>query len=261
MKKIIGILGCGWLGIALAIKLIEKGHKVYGSTTSHTNLNRLESYGITSSIIDITERDADISDFLISDILIIAIPSKSIEDFKNLIRKIEKSKIRKVVFVSSTSVYPNTNGIVTEETQTKNSPLAQIEKLFIENSVFESTVIRFGGLFGYDRKPGNFIKFHKKVDNPKGFINFIHRDDCVRIIEQIIVKNTWNKILNACADSHPLRRDFYLKEVKKLGVTNLVFNEQSESSFKIVSSQKLIDLLSYEFKYDDLMNYEKKVSI
>lgn len=256
LKQRISILGCGWLGMALAIKLIEKGQKVYGSTTSPTNLNKLESNGITSFIIDINRKNIDTSDFLLSDILIIAITSKNIEGFKHLIREIEKSEIRKVVFVSSTSVYPNTNGVVTEKTQTKNTILADIEKLFITNSAFESTIIRFGGLFGYDRKPRNFIKSHKKVDRPEGYINFIHRDDCIRIIEQIIAKNAWNTILNACSDSHPLRREFYLKEAKKLGITNLVFNENAENNYKIVSSQKLKDLLNYKFEYDDLMNYE-----
>lgn len=241
--------------MALALELIEKGHRVYGSTSSHNKLSRLESNGITPFLIDIGNKNIDISDFLFSDVLVIAINSKNIEDFKNLICKIEKSEIRKVLFVSSTSVYPNTNGIVTEETHTNDTPLADIERLFKPNSIFESTIIRFGGLFGYDRKPGNFIKPGKPVDNPKGYINFIHRDDCIQIIEQIIVKNIWNKILNACADSHPSRREFYLKEAKKFGRTKVNFNEQSENSYKIVSSQKLKDLLNYEFEYDNLMNY------
>ena len=163
--------------------------------------------------------------------------------------------MQKVLFVSSTSVYPNTNGIVTEETHTNNSPLADIEKLFKSNSFFESTIIRFGGLFGYDRKPGNFFKSGKKIENPEGYINFIHRDDCIRIIEQIIVKDAWNKVLNACSDSHPTRREFYLNEAKKLDKSRVFFNEKSENDYKIVNSEKLKKLLDYEFEYDNLMDY------
>lgn len=257
MNRRISILGCGWLGTPLALYLKKKGYVIYGSTTSQGKLSKLESDGIRPFLIDISNEDSELSDFLSSDILIIAIPSKSVEDFKNLISKIEHSKLRKLLFISSTSVYPNTNGIVTEETQANNVPLSDIEKLFISNSSFELTIVRFAGLFGYDRKPGRFFKPHKIIDNPEGYVNLIHQDDCIGIIEQIIVRKAWNTIVNACTDDHPTRRDFYTKELKKLGRTNVSFNEQSNNSYKIVSNQKVKDLLDYEFKYNDLMNYEK----
>lgn len=255
MNQRISILGCGWLGTTLAVELIGKGYRVYGSTTSNFKVRELEAKGITPFVIDISDKDINIFDFLFSDVLIIAIISKNISDIKNLIKKVEKSEVRKVLFVSSTSVYPYTNGIVTEETDTKNSPLANIEKLFKTNSFFESTIIRFGGLFGYDRNPGNFIESVKKIENPEGYINLIHRDDCILIIEQIIAKDAWNKVLNACTDSHPTRRKFYLKEAEKLGKPIAIFNENSENNYKIINSQKLKDLLDYEFKHTDLMNY------
>lgn len=257
MNQKISILGCGWLGMPLALDLIEKGHIIYGSTTSPGKLHELEIKGIRPFLIDISNKNIDISNFLLSDILVIAITSKSIESFKNLISKIEQSELRKVLFISSTSVYPNTNGIVTEETETNNSPLSDIEKLFISNSSFESTIIRFGGLFGYNRKPGRFFKHTKTVDNPEGYVNLIHQNDSIQIIEKVILKNTWNKVLNACCDDHPTRRDFYTKEFKKLGGVNISFNEQSDTSYKIVSNQKMKDLLNYKFEYNDLMNYKE----
>ena len=190
MKPKISILGCGWLGKALAYELIHKGYNVKGSSTSNNNFDKLKLKGITPFVIDINKITDTISDFLLSDILIIAIPSKNISGFENLIIKIEASELRKVIFISATSVYPNTNGEVTEQTETNNTPLAYIENLFKSNSVFETTIIRFGGLFGYDRKPGNFVKANKIIQNPEGYVNLIHRDDCIRIIENIIIKNT-----------------------------------------------------------------------
>ncbi|AUC75894.1 dTDP-glucose 4,6-dehydratase [Olleya sp. Bg11-27] len=255
MNKRISILGCGWLGLTLAIELISKGYRVYGSTTSIIKIKELESKGIKPFIIDIDDNNINISDFLFSDVLIIAIPSKNISAIKNLIKRIEKSEVRKVLFVSSTSVYPNTNAIITEESDTNNSILVAIENLFKTNLFFQSTIIRFGGLFGYDRKPGNFIKSGRKIENPEGYINFIHRDDCIGIIEHVIMKDTWNNVLNACTDSHPKRREFYLKEAKKLEKPGVIFNEKSENNYKIINSQKLKDLLDYDFKHKNLMAY------
>jgi nucleoside-diphosphate-sugar epimerase len=249
LKPNISILGCGWLGQALAKSLVEKRFNVYASNrTKKESLN-----GIKTFAIDIEKRDNDFSSFLSSEVLILAITSKSSTDFKYLIREIESSLVKNVIFISSTSVYPFTNSIATEETKTSHTPLAEIEKLFNTNNQFETTILRFGGLFGYDRKPGRFVKPNKKIQNPEGFINFIHRDDCIQIIEQIVEKQIWNEVLNACSDDHPKRRDFYVKEAAKLGVTNLVFDEKSETKFKIVSSEKLKNILNYKFKYADLM--------
>ncbi|MCB0403056.1 MAG: NAD(P)-binding domain-containing protein [Flavobacteriales bacterium] len=254
LNQKISILGCGWLGAALAVHLINNGYEVYGSTTSNNRIKELQRKGIKPFLINISSTNLDTRDFLKSDVLIVAISSKSVQDIKTLIKNIENSEIQKVVFISSTSVYPYTNGIITEETNTSKTSLAEIEKLFIINSSFKTTIVRFGGLFGYDRKPGNFIKSNQPIENPEGYINLIHRDDCIEIIEQIILKNVWNEILNACSDDHPKRREFYLKESIKVGRTSIMFNENSKNEFKIINSQKIKRLLGYELKYSGLMN-------
>lgn len=237
----------------LGLELIDKGFKVNGSTTSINKLAELKSKGIVPYLIDINSEDNYLQ-FLNADILIIAITSKNIEAFKNLIEQIEKSQLTKVLFVSSTSVYDNANSTVTEETPTKDCPLKLIEQLFIKNNNFKTTIIRFGGLFGYNRIPANFIPADKKIKNPEGLINFIHRDDCIQIIEEIILQNCWNTVFNACSDSHPKRRDFYTDENIKLGRKTPLFDENSINEYKIVSSEKLKTNLNYNFKYPDLMN-------
>lgn len=250
----ISILGTGWLGKPVAVELLNRGNKIKASTTSLSKFNDLKELGIEPYLIDIDNFDSTNNSFFYSEVLIINIPSKNISGFKSLIREIEKSNLRKILFVSSTSVYPNTNGIVTEKTPTINSPLANIEDLFYENPRFQTTILRFGGLFGYDREPGRFFKAGRVVKNPQGFVNLIHRDDCIQIIWKIIENNLWNHKLNACSDSHPSRKEFYQKEVKKLGKT-IEFDENSDNNYKIINSQKLIDLLHYEFIYSDLMKY------
>jgi len=253
LKQTISILGCGWLGKQLAIEFAEKGYNVKGSVTSKDKLAGLKSKRIEPFIVDINVLEKNFSSFLEATILIISIPTKSNENFKKVISKIEKSEIRKVIFISSTSVYPNANGVVTEKTPTKTTTLSEIENLFRKSNL-NTTIIRFGGLFGYDRKPGNFVK-NRVVKNPDGYINLIHRDDCIQIIKRIIEQDYWNVTLNACADSHPIRRDFYTKELSKIGGGECIFDEQSTTEYKIVSTKKLKQLVNYSFKYSDLMAY------
>lgn len=255
MNKKVSILGCGWLGKPLAIDLINNGYIVKGSTTSPQKIEVLISVGIEPFIIDISTRENDRTFFLNTEVLIIPITSKSSTDFSYLITQIEKANIKKVIFISSTSVYENANEIVTEETPTKTTALSEIEELFRSNTSFKTTILRFGGLFGYNRNPGNFFKSGKIIDNPEGFINFIHQDDCIQIIKKIISKNCWGETFNACADDHPKRRDFYKKVIKKAGRSTPQFNEEATNDYKIVNSEKLKKLLDYSFKYANLMEY------
>ena len=255
MKNNISILGCGWLGFPLALTLTKKGYSIKGSITSEIKVEKLKSNGVQPFIINLSNRENEFEKFLNSEVLIIAIPSKNIADFKNLISHIENSKIKTILFISSTSVYPNSNSIVTENSLIKKNPLSEIELLFKTNTNFKSTILRFGGLIGYDRKPGNFFKNGKAINYPDAFVNLIHRDDCIQIIKEIIAKNIWNKTLNACADTHPKKRDFYAKEFKKEGRNNPTFNELASNEYKIINSDQLKSILNYNFIYSDLMHY------
>ncbi len=253
MKQKISILGCGWLGLPLAIQLIADGFDVKGSTTTPNKIKSLQSNHIKPFLIDLSKRDYSLAEFLNADILIIAITSKSADYFKYLIEHIIVSNIKKVIFISSTSVYPSNNQVVNENTPVKDVVLAQIEQLFLSNPEIKTTVIRFAGLFGYNRKPGNFFPEGRIIDHPEGFVNFIHRDDCIRIIQTIITTDTWNQIFNGCTDTHPTRREFYTSQMLKVGRNNPLFNEAASNEYKIVDNKKLKSMLHFTFKYPDVM--------
>jgi nucleoside-diphosphate-sugar epimerase len=253
LNKTVSILGCGWLGKPLAIKLITEGYSVKGSTTSITKFNEFENLGIQPFLISLEDIPLTIHEFLASEILIVAIPSKNIEGFKKLIKYIEKSVIKKVLFISSTSVYISNNEVVDEYGLLQNSPLVTIENYFSSNTLFIATIVRFAGLFGYDRKPGNFFKNKREIPYPEGFVNMIHQDDCVSILEKILKENIWNEVFNACADTHPKRREYYTKTKEDLGIEPPVFAKNEQTIFKIISSKKLKSVLNFKFKYGDLM--------
>lgn len=252
MKRV-SILGCGWLGKPLAISLLEDGFSVKGSSTRKEKLPILESLGIESYLIDITDFE-EFDGFLNSDILIIAITSKDIDAFESLIQQIETSTIQKVIFISSTSVYPAKNSVVSEENKTLDTPLSAIEKLFRNNSFFETTVLRFAGLFGPERHPGNWFKNGRTIPQPNGFVNMIHQEDCIEIIHEIINQNCWNTTLNACSNDHPTRKEFYTNVRKSLGLVVPIFEEDAELKYKVISSKKLQEVLEYEFIHDDLLS-------
>lgn len=251
MQKV-SILGCGWLGKPLAISLISKGFLVKGSTTSDEKLKLLAVENIIPFLVDISKEEIS-NDFLDASVLIIAITLKNESDFKRLISQIEKANIQKVIFISSTSVYPSLNKIMTENDVTQNHPLVTIENLFRENTHFKTTIIRFSGLFGNERHPANWFQNGQKIPQPNGFVNMIHLTDCIAIIEKIIDQNCFGEIFNGCSNHHPKRRDFYENARKTKNLKPPIFEENEDLSWKIISSEKLQKTLNYQFLVDDLL--------
>jgi nucleoside-diphosphate-sugar epimerase len=259
----IGILGCGWLGFPLAKALLENGFSVNGSTTSTDKIASLENAGITPFLIEIVENfiNGNIEEFLDkSQILIINIPPKlrgnASENFvakiKNTIPFIEKSGIKKVLFISSTSVFSDEFEFVTEETipnpdTESGKQLQKCEKLLQENAHFETTILRFGGLIGEDRNPIYFLAGRTNIENPEAPINLIHQEDCIGIILKIIEWNCWGETFNAVAPFHPTREDYYTKKAKEYNLELPIFTHSKPSIGKTILSDKLERVLKYQF--------------
>lgn len=264
----ISILGCGWLGVPLAKALLKKGFLVKGSTTSIEKLLTLENVVIAPFLIELGEDviHGNVSEFLNeSQILIIDIPPKlrgnSTENFvvkiKNLIPFIEKSGIKKVIFVSSTSVYSDENILVTEETianpdTESGKQLVASEQLLQNNSHFETTVLRFGGLIGEDRNPIRFLAGRNNIENPNAPINLIHQEDCIGIILKIIESNCWGETFNAVAPFHPSRGYYYTQKAKEYNLEPPIFATSKPSIGKTILSEKLEKVLNYRFIKDTL---------
>lgn len=277
----ISILGCGWLGLPLAKKLIEKGHSVNGSTTSENKLPILENTGINPFIVILSEVEGalesesvseSITDFLAkSEILIIDIPPKLrgsnadssnsskkifVEKIENLIPFIEKSAVKNVLFVSSTAVYGNENGIVTEETNANpetesGKQLLLAEALLQKNQNFETTIVRFGGLIGEDRHPVKFLAGKENLENPDAPVNLIHQNDCIGIIEEIIKQSKWNNVYNAVAPFHPSREEYYTQQAKNHNLILPTFSTEKSNIKKVISSEKITNSLSYQFRLEN----------
>lgn len=283
--KCISILGSGWLGLPLALKLKRSGHPVKISSRSSKRLAVIRQAGLEAYQYDIDNLEAAVtipaktqsshyaandSDFLAADILVINITSKNIESFENLIKKIEQSSIQQVLFISSTSVYKNNSNLLLPDINEDNfaslipCPLLEIETLFQRNSHFQTSIIRFSGLIGYQRHPGNFFlaannddsMYCKTIKNPDARINMIHRDDCLSIIKKVIEQNCWGEVFNACASTHPLRRDFYRAALSHLGEDEPTFSGQADSEGKVICNRKLKEKLNYSFIHDDISKFD-----
>lgn len=264
----ISILGCGWLGFPLAKSMLKKGFQIKGSTTSFEKISVLSQTGINTFQIELSEDNikGEIESFLEnSEILIIDIPPKLrgnhsenfVKKVETLVPFIEKSTVQKVVFISSTSVYEDDNSLITEETKPQpetesGKQLLEAENLLKENSNFQTTVIRFGGLIGEDRHPIHFLAGRKNIENPDAPINLIHQIDCIGIIEEFLRlaqndKLECNKTFNAVAPFHPTRKEYYTQKAVELNLAIPEFEINKKSVGKTISSTKIETVLNYTF--------------
>lgn len=261
----IGILGTGWLGLPLAKDLLKKGFSVRGSTTSEEKLPLLNTEGIEPYLVKVASEgiSGDIDSFLKeTDVLIVDIPPGLRKDpnldFSGAIGKlseaIEKLGVKKVLFVSSISVYEETESfkIYTEDTQPNatsrsGQELASAERILLENATFETTVLRFGGLLGAGRHPVKYLAGRKNLTNPLGPVNLIHQQDCIGIIFKILEKDIFGEIFNAVYPLNPPKEEYYLKKAKELGLELPEFDHSKPSVGKIISASKVMRELGYEF--------------
>ncbi len=263
----ISILGCGWLGFPLAQYLIEKKYKIRGSTTSETKIGRLQESQIDAYIIDLQSFSPIDPLFFTTDVIVINIPpglrKTPLDVHLNQLRfffdQIPQDSSPRIIFVSSTSVYPDLNRIVVETDADYSSEIGQIEsevQHICKTKDLPLTILRFGGLMGYDRAPCKYYSGKtglKLTDNP---VNYIHRDDAVRVIEAIIENNYWGETVNAVSPSHPLRKivieDCCQKSEYQLPEYS---TDQPHEPFKQIDSSKLRRDLNFEFKYPDPLDF------
>lgn len=265
-NKQISILGCGWLGQPLALRLLKAGYQVKGSTTTAAKLPILAGMGISPSLVQLEdEHDADnLKTFLEADVLVISFPpglraGKSeayLHQIQTLVEALYQVETPHLLFTSSTSVYPDLNRVVNEEdenlTETREHVLCQAEDLLASIPGKDLTVVRLAGLAGGNRHPGRFLAGKTQVANPLAPVNLVHQADCVEILFRIIQQDCWGQSFNACADAHPARQQYYTAAALSLGLVPPLFADPNPAdTFKIVSNAKVKQALSYTFQYPD----------
>jgi len=269
MSKKIAILGLGWLGLPLTKTLSNKGLEVVGSITSAEKLMRLLKVGFPIRIIKIRKNniEGNWKKFIANaNTLVICMPPGQLNNEpENYWCQIEQicnrcSSSVNVIFVSSTSVYADSNEIITEKDEpnpTKKSGeiIVAAEKIILDHFGDNATLVRFAGLFGEGRHPGRFINPEKPLPNPNGRVNLIHQKDCIQLIEAIIEKDVYGEIINGCADKHPIRHEFYKKATENLGIDMFEYDPEEAPSGKIISNEKSKSTLGITYSFADPMQF------
>lgn len=263
MKKTIGIAGLGWLGKPLANKYMSLGYRVKGTVTSAEKARTLQKKGFDAFVVELTETGITgaINEFLNAlDTLVIMIPpglrrntgADYVKKMTHLLEAIKKAGIPQCIFISSTSVYGDAQGMVTEKDLPQpdteaGRQLVQVEQLFF-TAPFATSIVRFGGLIGGSRQPARYVAGRDQLRGGHAPVNLIHREDCIHILTHLIQQQAYGHIFNAVYPEHPLKESYYTQKTAELGLEPPHYSTEDEEAYKQIDSVNLEKVLGYTFK-------------
>ena len=218
-NKIVSILGCGWVGKALFDFLEKKSVLVHCLSRNVKNNDKEKKY--------------------ICDVLVIAIPPRD-----NYLEVIEKTLSRvgsstQIILLSSISFYDGKPLVVEAE-----ALLTQLHE--------ERVVLRLGGLMGYDRVAGKYTA--SRVVDSDSRTNYVHRDDVVAIIGEIIRQEVVGEIFDIVAPIQSTKRKIFAQNAKIFGFANTEFLEKNRVG-KELSPKKVCKDLGYTFKKENVDSF------
>lgn len=266
-NKRISILGAGWLGSPLALRLKELGHQVKVSTTTPEKIDYFTRQDIKAYLVRTGEQmDIPALQALLQDtgLLIMTIPpgrqqqqvsGNYADQVRSLIPYIEEAGIKEVVFTSSTTVYLSLRGEVDEDTVIKpvsdmDRQIFDIEQLLLVHPDFQATILRLGALIGAERHPVHYIVQRPVVSEANNPVNMIHRNDIIRFMERMIALPLPNEIFNLVAPIRDSRRDFYTQEARYLGLSPLpLFTDNPDADMRRVLGDKIARRYGLDYEW------------
>ena len=227
------IMGCGDLGTAVGQQLAAAGHRVWGL--------RRQAERIPSPIRplagDFTRPDGlPELPAALDTVYFIATPGAFadvayrrayVDGLRHTLAALERGgqQPRRVVFVSSTSVYGADDGrwvdedSITAPVRFSGQRLLQAEEL-LRASPFPGVVVRFGGIYG----PGREYHLRKVREGVRGlheepvWTNRIHRDDCVGLLSHLFALDRVEPLYLGVDDEPVLRHELLAWLAQEMGL-------------------------------------------
>jgi hypothetical protein len=223
----VSVLGFGWFGTPMGLSLLRDGFTVCGSTRTPEKREKLTSLGLQTELLNYPEMPAP--QLLKTDILILNIPPR--EDHLEWFKTWNMDSNIWTIFISSTS----------------GRDLLLKQEKWIQEHFKEWTILRFAGLVGPNRHPGNFLSGKSDLPGKLWPVNLLHQEDAVGFTNEIIRKKIKNEIIEVLCDEQHSREDFYIESSKLINKPLPHFNPNDFSTKDPISNLRSREI--YKFKW------------
>ncbi len=262
------IVGCGDIGTPLGLQLAAAGHQVWGLRRSSLLPAPLKTINADVTVAATLSVLADLSfDCVVMTLTPAAFSDAGYEQVFNqgLLNVLQRLKqplqIKRLFFISSTSVYHQSDGQWVDEyspvepVSFSGKRLLQAEQSLVASGIAFS-IIRFAGIYGPGRQRllDQVMSGQGSAKTPSLYTNRIHRDDCVGFLAHLVGKVAQGKSVEPCyigVDSQPVTM-WELKRwlAQQLGVDpeRLTQEESSRRNSKRCSNKRLL-ATGYQLQY------------
>ena len=275
-KRTVFVIGAGWVGAPLARKLHLSGHRVVATSRSAEKVRALMMAGTHAVRWDCEEHQpgADRSDSLqhmagdTTHWVLTIPPLKGMNQAENeqwhrdVLHAAEKSQVKRLVILSSTSVYPE-EGMVQESDASEDSisphsgkSMRSLERVF-ESTQLDVVILRLGALIGPGRHPAMRAS-QKGWRSPHRRMNATTLEDVLRACDHVLFRKACLGLCNVVSPHHPTFNEFGERLVG-MGWPPVLFQTSQEGALAVatgraVSSEKLVQS-GFVFQTNDLFEW------
>ena len=278
MSSTLTILGCGYIGTALAKSALEKNWTVSALTRNEETGRNLESIGVQNVVVSRLDNEEWHSyldsrqDFVVNCVGAFS-PSLDgyvtsyVEGQKSAMKWLEEGSVSSYVFTSSCSVYPQTGRKLVDEKSScvgvseKGGLLLAAEGISFPppDSIKRSFVLRLAGIYGPDRHLlVNKVQEGIELDgNADRILNLIHRDDAVTAILACLLADETNlgRLYNLSDGSPSSRGEIvdWLGEKLQVDVPSFKEDDNEDTPNRKISSQRIMEELNWSPKHSSFI--------
>ncbi len=256
------VCSAGYVGSRVVEKFQSLGHEVEVLRKSNTPLA-----GVKTHSIDMSEKPTQLGSF---DLVYICLSAGDyseegyrktyIDAYRNIVNSVDQDRLKKIIMVSSTSVFSQSEGQWVREEDA--SPSSFSGKVLLESEKMiagfgkDFCILRLSGIYGPGRASILKSVQEKKASYEQGesaFTNRIHIDDIIGFSAYALsegLSGTYN-----VSDSTPSRKNELLSHLAKLYGVELETSEAKPSlrrTNKKVSNKKMLET-GYKLKYPNFV--------
>lgn len=263
------VAGCGKLGGAIAVALTEQA-EVFGL---RRNPNKIPPgvHPLGADLLDPQQVRSIVPDNL--DIVIYCLTPSSYDEegyrnayvrgLENLIHALGTQSLKRLVFISSSSVYAQDDDSWVDETSA-TEPARFSGQMVLQgeqtarDSSSPATAVRFSGIYGPTRRQFLDAVINGRMDpaSPAPFSNRIHEDDAVAAVCHIVNRALEGEPLDDCylaSDCEPVRLDqvvAWVREQLPCAAPQPDARKGGRAGSKRCSNRRLLDT-GFRFRYPD----------
>jgi nucleoside-diphosphate-sugar epimerase len=231
------VAGCGWLGTAVAARLLGRGDRVTGVRSDPDRAEGLRALGIEPLALDLADPDAGIPDGVDAILALQSAQNGSEVGYRRayllangtLLRAARRQGVAALVYSGSTSVFTQRDGSEVDEDSAPtpgsatSHVLAEAERMLLgaAGEGLPVRIVRLSGLYGparigmIERVRGGALALGP---GDGAWMNFCHRDDAVETILAVLDRGRDGAVYHA-TDAQPMRRRDVVRHVaEKLGI-------------------------------------------